>query len=232
MLLHHEPLVVAHAVDDEEEHRPRRFQMRENVLVDHMRRQHDIGIVQPALVVLFNELAELLIALAALVGHGLLQAELGMLIELEFRLHEAAVQRGPLLEVHGIEEHARDFVELLNVFLRGLRSENLSTLEEFLHGDQHLAWIDWLGQIIRDFLADRLLHQRFRLVFRYHHHGERGTQIFELGERRKAAHAGHGFVEEHDIDGICLRETERVLAVRYRVYRVPLLFEKKDVRTE
>ena len=179
VLLHDQPLVVAHAVDHEEEHRSLRREVGEEEAVDDLRRERHVVVVEPVFVMPLDELAEFLVALFPLVRHGLLQSQPGVLVEFQLPFHQLAVDFHPLLEIERSLQLEGHFVELADVVLRGAVADDALALQDLFRHQQDLARIHRFGEVVADFLPDGLFHQGLFLVFRDHDHGQFWLQLLD-----------------------------------------------------
>ena len=97
--------------------------------------------------------------------------------------------------------------------MRDLFVTQSGAFEQALAGQQDLAGVDGLGEVVADLAAEGFFHQVLFLALGDHHHGQVGRGLFDFGERLKAAHAGHLLVEQHHVEAALLDLFDGVGAV-------------------
>jgi hypothetical protein len=197
---------------------------------------HDIGresgaVVggEPALVGLLHMVRELDVELTPLVLLRLLQTGIVDLVQLHVPLRAPRVEVDPPAPVErGRRLHAEPR-ELGDVIARPAALLKPVGLEEALQGQEDLLWKDRLQEEIVDAPADRIVHERFRLVLGHEDDRHRRVLLLDRLERLEPAHPRHRFVEEHGVELLARGAGYGIVPVRHGRHQKPLLLEKEDM---
>jgi hypothetical protein len=230
--LDRKPLVEPHAVDDDEGDALPRAEVRHHPPfhdIDGEGRAVDGARTHPALVGGFHVLAELDVQLPALVGVRL--AKTGIAREVEFHVPLGAphVDLDPASPVGGRAGFRARPGQLRDVVPRELILVEPVAVQKALQREEDLHGADRLEQVVADAAADRLVHERLRLVLCDQDHGKAGVPLLDRLERFEAAAPRHRLIEEHGVEFLPRGAGHRVVTVRNRRDAVSLLLQEQNV---
>ena len=152
--------------------------------------------------------------------------------ELDVPLCELAVDVDPIVPRAAFMQPRGNRVELLKVTLRRFLRLDALPVENALDGEQHLVRMHRLDEVIRDFRADGVFHDRLFLAFRDHDHGQTRIQVFDAAQGRDAVHAGHLLVEKDQVEGLGRKQSEGIHPVGDGRHGEAFPFQEKDMRTQ
>ena len=243
--LEEQPLVVAHAVDEEEHDGPLGLfadlaQVRKDEFGQHLVAQDRPVVARlvavaraldPARVDALDVLGEGDVGLAVLVVQDLAHALVGA-FERHVVPDERLVHVGPLAGVEAPADAARQLAEALQVVLLDVRASDAARVQQPLDREQDLLRVDRLDEVVRDVAADGVLHDVLLLGLGDHHDRHLGPVRLDLLERVEPAQAGHLLVQKDDVVARVLGAVDGVGAVGDRLDLVALGLEKEDVGLE
>ena len=67
-------------------------------------------------------------------------------------------------------------------------------------GEQDLAWVDWLYQIVGNLRSYCLVHDVFLLALCHHHYRCGRQNLLYLLQRFQSAYSRHHFVEQYEVE--------------------------------
>src|SRR5690625_3361434 len=181
-----QPLIVPHAVYQEEDDRPF-AELGEHETWHYFMREdrpffcRTIRLCNPFFVLVLDETPERTVGLLILIRQDLPGTFIAF--ELEVKPDEALINFDPFVVREVGHQCARDLIERLQVPLRNFFVADPPPFEQALQRQEDLAWIDRLRQVVADLAAEGLLHQVLLLALGDHHHGHIGRELLDFGER-------------------------------------------------
>ncbi len=191
-----------------------------------------VATVDPVEVVAFHEFAELVVGLFLLVGEYLADAAVGGVGQFDLPVHQFPVDGAPFVEVACVAQRRGDASELGAVVGRVAFGDELSGVDVFLYGKEHLVGVDRFDEVVGDLGADRLVHDVLLLAFGDHDDGGGGTQLLDRRQGFEPRHARHHLVEYDEVVDGGAHHLDRIGTVVACVYLVSLPSQEKNVRLE
>ncbi|OAV63451.1 hypothetical protein Barb6_03738 [Bacteroidales bacterium Barb6] len=232
-ILHHPPLVKPEIINQNKKHLVPLVQQRKHLLLEKIRTHQRAfrRILHPPLIIPLDKLPESMVSLLLLSAEQIIHLRLTVL-KLQLPVNNLLVHLHPVVIRQRIVDLHTDTPELLPVTHRSRFRYNHILVDILLDGQQQLVRIDRLDKIIRNLVADRLIHDALLLALGHHNNGNIAVNLLDKPQRLQARKPRHILIQKYNIKRLLPHAIHRIPPTHNGDNLIPLLPQKQNMRSQ